>query len=181
MDTVANNDAQNTVVDGAQDDLDTLLNEYDEGTTTATPQPTPPDLAKVAAYVERQEQKELNEQIERDMNAAVTVLKGEVESLPERLLRGAIHDKAAEDSRFLAAYQNRTSNPAGWNKVLGALANEIKGELQPIDQQATDDSNAVIAAISGSSNTQPGPDIPPDYTKLSDNDFAKQMNEISWG
>ena len=179
MDAVADSGAQ-TVADSAQDDLDTLLNEYDEGTTTAQPAATN-DLSKVTAYVERKEREEIAAQTEKDISGAVGVLKGSVDSLPERLLRGAIHDKAAEDDRFLNAYENRHKNPQGWNKVLGALGEELKAELMPVDQKATDDSNALIAAMSGSETKQPEPDTPPDYQRMSDTDFQKSLSEINWG
>jgi hypothetical protein len=163
---------------GTQDDMDALLQEYEEAPKQAAPEPSN-DMSEVMDYIKAQKAQAEADQSEKDIATAVDNLKQGLDvKVPDRLLRGAIHEKAAGDQRFINAYQQRNSNPSGWNKVLKTLQREIIEEFNSIpDPQATDDRNAVISAVQGSTNKSPEPSSPPDFNKMSDADFDKVMNE----
>lgn len=180
--TVTDGDTPDTpAVDdkGTQDDMDALLQEYEEAPKEAAPKEANNDMSEVMEYIKTQKAESEAAQSEKDIATAVDSLKqGLNVKIPDRLLRGAIHEKAAGDQRFINAYQQRGSNPAGWNKVLKGLQQEILADFDNIpDQQATNDRNAVISAVQGSTNKTPEPTSPPNYGKMSDADFDKAMNE----
>jgi plasmid stabilization system protein ParE len=178
---VTNDDAtENPIADdrSTQDDMDALLREYEDAPKEAAPQPES-DMSDVVEYIRTQKAQSEAEQSEKDIKSAVDSLKqGLNVKIPDRLLRGAIHDKAAGDQRFITAYQQRHSNPTGWSRVLKGLQQEIINDFADTpDAQATNDRNAVISAVQGSTNKSPEPNSPQNFAKMSDADFDKAVNE----
>lgn len=148
---------------GAQDTLDEVLKEFD-ALEIPTEQPTQQkvsadDVRKVVDFVSRKEEEEVTQQTQTDIAAAVKTMQESLKDAPvklsERLLRGALHEKAASDPRFLKAFQSRRDSPSQWEKVLQAAATEIKQDLS-VDTEATETRAAVESAVhSANKATQP--------------------------
>jgi len=87
-------------------------------------------LSKLAGAVQRMQQAQIREQEERDIGAAVQKIKEAGFEAENDFIEIALGQKAKQDARFLAVFNNRGKNPAAWNKALAAVANEMKGKYQ---------------------------------------------------
>ena len=156
--------------------VDSLLAEYDEQVTPLvvktpdTPAAKPAgqeeslapvdntQLSYVTNYVETQQKKET----QQDIKSAVDTIKGANEVLkgiPDTMIRGHLHDLATGDTRFLRAFQDRHSNPGGWNKILGSIAGNLAKEVAtPVDENLSDTMSSLRASVNtGSPSKSDGP------------------------
>lgn len=188
--------------EGAQDDLDQLLAEYESSTESdndstssggrdTKEQPSSTDaisdarVRDVVSWVDEQRQREIAERTREDVdNAAKALREGWDDAPPETLLKGKIYERAAEDRRFLNAFQTRHRDPDKWNRILKATQKELQRELtaQP-DRDATEDRNAVSSAIRSSSKAPP-PNEGPSESEIagySDSEFEKYRRSLLHG
>lgn len=156
-------------VSGAQDDLDSLLAQFDAPKLAEQPKPeqakpeTKPEEPKAAAPdpgTEARLRAIEAEFVDRDINNAVSVVKhamGDSASrLPDSLIRGALQDQASRDPRFARAWQQRGSNKAAFEKVLDGLGRQLSKELATVpDANATEDKAALRAAVRSASTVSP--------------------------
>lgn len=158
---------------GAQDDLDSLLAEYDNSVETkpkaevkSESQPDDP----VRLYVERKmaEDADLEQKANRE-EVLKTVKDGMDIAIDDRFIWGFISTAAAEDPRLEKAFLGRKQNPAAWNKVVKTLQADMKSALS-IDPGATADRQSVEAAIRGASN-KAAPNDEPNLGTMSNADF----------
>lgn len=162
---------QTTLTDGGQgrseagnsgdSDLNSLLQEYEEGTTKAAPaQPAPapttvkPDLSElkpIIDFVEQQKTQKTQETFNQDVDKAVDTLAGQesLEALPKDLVRDMLVAHAFNNADFDKAFQNRADNPAAWDTALkgaeGVLAEKVKGLT--VQQQESNDRGDIEAAV----------------------------------
>lgn len=164
-----------------EDDLDQLLNEFDEGTkpkpeeTKASPEPKkePDDLDDLRRFAKDYQQRELD----REISATVKGMKDRNETLnglSDAFVEARLNWEASKDPRLQSAWVNRHQNPQAWEKVLDGLGRKLSGEIasRP-DPQLTNDRDAARAAVRGTS-TQPAEDPKPknsDMAKMSDAEF----------
>lgn len=164
---------------GAQvDDLDKLLDsfnkEFDQGTKEA-PKVDAKDttIAELTSRVDYL----MNQMNSTDVDKAVDAVAkhiGEDLTIPKRAIRGILNDMAIEDPRLRKAYENRRSDPAGWNKVLKAAGKAIRNEFSGLpDKKLTDDREAVAATIRGASKTSSSEDDTPNFSKMSDSEYEE--------
>ena len=146
--------------DAQVDDLDSLLSEFDSQTSQPTPEPqqSSSEVKELINYMQQEKKEKEAARLNEDLNATFTQV-GEMladKGLPDYLVRGAVYEKAESDPRFRDAFENRGNNPQAWNRVVKALGAQVKRDLeaQP-DPQLTADSNALAAAVRGSSQTTP--------------------------
>ena len=149
-------------VDAQEETLESILEEV-------TPDDFKPDpkeettadenMKKVLAFVEDQQNKEIQSSVKADLNAAVEQM-GEyseaVKALPAKLRHGYLLAVAEENPRLLTAFTKRGDDPATWNRAVSGLAKEIDKLIadQP-DAQLTSDRVAALASVRGVSNTAP--------------------------
>lgn len=171
----AGQDARN---DG--NDLDTLLAEYDQQVRPApTPQTQPeqksgtdaiakpaadPDVAEVKRYIFKQ-----------DMDKTVKSVRGDLDAgyFKDSLVKAWIEAQAEEDPRLGLAWANRHSNPKQFEKVVDTLGRKFSSEFGKMpDKQATDDREAVTAAVRGASHKAPEGKAP-DYSRMSNAEFRE--------
>jgi hypothetical protein len=156
-----------------QDDLDTLLQEYDTSTKPAPE--TKPQKTALEQWAEREMAKQQRHELQDGIKSAVEQVKGGLGETPvkitDTLIEGFLHKRAADDPRVQQAFQEREANPQNWNRILSGIGKDLKDELS-IDTSATQDRAAVEAAVSGTKTTDTEPDAP-DYANMSDEDFAK--------
>lgn len=167
------------------DDLDTLLKEYDQtaapaaaaksaqpeqtGTdTTARPAPDP-EIAEVKRYIFKQ-----------DMDKTVKSVRGDLDAdyFDDSMVKAWIEAQAEADPRLGMAWANRHSNPKQFEKVvdsLGRTFNKKYGKLP--DRQATDDRDAVTAAVRGASTRVPAGQAP-DYSRMTDREFEAEKEKL---
>lgn len=145
-------------------DLDTLLSEFDEGTTK--PQETQPasdDVSKqletLANEVKAIRSAEQSRNTETAVEQTVANVKAASEFLkdfPSETVEAHIYRKAEKDSRFATAFMNRGSNPAAWKNVERAMAKEIEQLHSSVpNKDLTGDREAAQAAVSGMASTMP--------------------------
>ena len=176
--TVANADAENhSSVEGgsAQDDLDSLLNEYEE-------EQRKEDMPSedLAARVKMLEERDIREKAEADVKMAVSKVSKQLDfDVPESLVRDMLEGKA-KDARFLNAFTSRHQNPGGWDKVLSATTkefNKLFASISSPDKRATDSHNALASAVANSKSSPSGAkDI--DWSKPSDVEFFKMVSSF---
>lgn len=166
-----------------EDNLDTLLSEFDSKTkkdevdTTGSDTKEPTGLSK--------EDRELLEEVRADkfskeLNTEIDSIKSHLSdevNISGKLLKQIVVGMADENRDIASAYTNRRSNPEGWAKVQKAIASEIGKEfLNQPDQAATDNHEAVAAAVRSASTTTPPEDKPltnEDMNKMSDAEFQR--------
>ena len=140
-------------VDSAQDDLDSLLREYEEKTEPKVePQANPDKIAKVLSYIEEQEARQAEQALNDAITNSVKTVKSGLDlgfEMPDKYIEGILHSIAAKDKRFLNAFQQRDSNPSGWEKALKAVSKDMQKDFAAVDHQATQDREAVTSAIRG--------------------------------
>lgn len=165
----------------AAPDLDALLREFTPKPSAPVPPKTetPPaapsvdakKLTEALSYYEQAQQRDAKKSLDEDINKAVSAVKGASDALsgmPDRFVRGALHDLAASDPRFAQAFMQRQQNPEGWNKVLQAAAQEISKDLgAPQTDSIQRNRLAVEAAVRGRQSTAPAPQGAPSNEELS--------------
>lgn len=163
---------------GAQDELDSLLQEYEQETSTTGEQQTQPDTSS-----QRDSQVEvlLMKQTQDDINSAANSIKeASGVELPDRFFRGYLHDAVDGDPRALRLWQNRHNDPKGWNKYLNVLAKEASEELKGVpDRSASEDRDAVESAVRNASKHQQSSDDEPDWSQMSDQEFAQTKMKLA--
>lgn len=176
----AGQDARN---DG--NDLDTLLAEYDQQVRPApTPQTQPeqksgtdavakpaadPDVAEVKRYIFKQ-----------DMDKTVKSIRGELPSdyFDDSLVKAWIEAQAEEDPRLGLAWANRHSNPKQFEKVVDTLGRKFSKQYGKLpDKQATDDREAVSAAVRGASHRAPEGKAP-DFSGMNNAEFREEHKKL---
>jgi hypothetical protein len=160
---------------GQSQDLDSILNEYDSKTQPPQAESQANDkLDKIYEAFQAQEQ----ERLEQDINAAVETVNNEVD--PD-LVRGFLEIHASKDEDFKNAFANRKANPQKYqqalNKAKEAFNERVEKIVSKIDRKATEDTQEMVAAVSGNSSSKSEPEQP-DFAKMSDEDFQKALSEI---
>ena len=161
-----------------QDDLNDLLDEWEveseqKAEETTKSEDKPDDRVqhleqKIKDIERRDAEKSFNEGVQKSVNE---VMDGMEESLyTAQEVEDFLWARAARDDKFQNAFLQRGLNPKGWSKVLKAMGKELsqRAKTRP-DPQATSDSDAVAAAVRGSSNR----------VSEAEEDFSKvnQMND----
>lgn len=170
-------------------DLDTLLKQFDtetqppKGSTETEPATTKPgtgtDHPKTDPRVEALIQREHKREFQADMDRTVKSVQGEI-ALPfvtPKFVESWIDAEAREDPRLAKAWRDRADNPKQFDQVVQALGKKFAKQFTGLpDANATEDRNLVAAAVRGASTKAPEGKAP-DYSKMSNNAFAKDVEE----
>jgi hypothetical protein len=165
-------------------DLNSLLQQYEEGTKpkATAPQPDLSKLEPVIRFAEAEMATRQKETFENDVNSAVETI-GEDESfkaLPKTLTRRMLVAYAFDNPAFDKAFQNKASDPTGWDAALSTakatLAEEIK-EL-PLQKGSRDDIEAAVATVqdTGPADENTGPNVAK-MAKMSDFEWQQFLEE----
>ena len=169
-----------------QDPLDELLASYDEATKTdgviTPPKPmgdgnsnseTDRRLNLMEQKLQRYEQGETRQVVDKIVND----IKGEI-VIDNDLVEGWLIKQANKDRRLDQAFNERDTNPQKWSAVETELKKKFhKVASQMIDKEATDDRNAVAAAVKGASTKVPA-DPPPDFSTMSAAEFQAAKRRL---
>ena len=168
-----------------EDDLDKLLSEFsaaDEARSKpVTPEPDvkADDLNALAAEA-KTVLTTLNErQFRTDMDATIKAVRGELAAdvFDDDVVEAWIETQAKRDKRLPTAWAGRHQNPKGFQKVVDGLSREFAKRYGKLpDKAATDDREAVAAAVRGASNKAPESKAP-DLASMSDAEFREHTRK----
>lgn len=167
------------------DDLDALLQQFDtaakpEPATASKPEQKPGaelDPKKIAADVRAEI--EADNRFKADVDKTVKAIRGEIdpEIADDRFVRAYLDAEAEADPRLAQAFRDRNTKPREFAKVTEQLAKRFAAKFSRLpDKAATEDREAVTAAVRGASNRAPEGKAP-DFTKMSRGDFKKQVED----
>ena len=158
--------------EGASDDLETLLNEFQEETK---PAPKTDKVEEAVNWINEERARKAQEEVKSDIESAVKTI-GDTLDLDvkptARVIRGLLRDIAEDDPAIQKAFDHRYANPQAWASAQKRAARLIKEELS-IDQQTTSDRNAITSAVKSASTKQPTPEKAPNLSKMSDREFQQ--------
>lgn len=170
------------------DDLDSLLAQFDE----SAPKPSEPakpepraaaaddDAAVAANEVFKARDEIRQDRFKRDMNDTIGKVRGDLPSdfYDDTFMRAWIDARAEGDPRLGTAWAQRHDNPAKFKQVVGALGKEFAKKYGKLpDRQATEDREAVTAAVRGASTRAPEGKAP-DYSKLTPAEFQAEKDRM---
>lgn len=179
-------------VDNARDqdaDLDTLLKEFETSGAGATTQTQPEqktgaddetDVAKRLQELEsrqKQWEAEQNEaKIKQEVDALVANIRGD-SNVSDRIIRGWIDQRARENPKLGDIYFRGSAKER--ERLTATMAREFHKEFSgsSVDGRATEDREAVTAAVRGASTKAPEGKAP-DYSKMTDAEFAKEKEKL---
>lgn len=168
------------------DDLDALLNEFDS--TATKPAEAKPDTkadttAKgddpVAQRLAALEEREADRQFQSDIKPAIDRVRGNVptEVYDDDDVRDWMDREARKDPRLQQAWRDRHKDPAKFGKVLDGLSRKLAQKFAKApDKNATEDREAVTAAVRGASTKAPEGKAPK-FGELSNSEFSKSVKE----
>lgn len=163
---------------------DPLLAEFDSATTRATPS-IPQELLPVIKYAETQMVKEVKAEIDGEVKSAIGFLKSQEEfkDVPDRVARGYLESYAQENPSFKKAYDQRKSDPKGWQSAKEEAAKAWQEDMQGWGGRTVrSDVEAAKASVRGTSSAPPPPQrqkSTAELNKMSDHDFAEYKRELA--
>ena len=174
-----------TQVENAQgNDLASFLNEY-EAASTRTPQPEPTPVtvdpvAELTAKVDSLVREKTQAKDSEDYNNVLKQL-GEGHELPEEVVEGFLAKQVRANPKINDIFINRERNPDAWSKLQSALKKSYGSYVndkfgKKVDPNVTEDTNAVAAALRGSSTRAPE-HAPIKLGSLSNNEFNEAVKQ----
>lgn len=179
----------------ARETLDDLLGAFDNpadssgGQTTQGDRSTDTDRAKtdpdIAKRLEALEVRDAEKGYRTDMDAAIKAVRGDLdpEIFDDVWIEGYLNEQARRDSRLQNAWAQRHKNPQAYQKILGSLSDQIgKKFSKVIDRQATEDREAVAAAVRGASPAAAADDKEErrKVAKMSDREFQDMKRQMGY-
>lgn len=169
------------------DDLDSLLAEFAAQTkpaaTATKPETTTETTSAPAASTDKRieaiERRYAEEAVARDLRPVIEKIKGKVPEgfFEDTEIEDWVAARAQRDPRLANAWMNRHQNPTAWGKVVDAIGEQMAAKFKKLpDRGATEDRAAVTAAVRGASKQAPEGKAP-DYSRKSDAEFAKDVEE----
>lgn len=167
------------------DDLDTLLAKFDEKTEPKVGAPPKPETKAdkgndpILQRLTELEKRDAEREFQRDIQPVVQKVRGAVpvELYDDADIKDWIDRQAKADPRLTRAWLNRREDPATFDKVIGGLGRKLADKFSKIpDKQATEDREAVTAAVRGASTKAPEGKAP-DYSNLSKEQFRERVEK----
>lgn len=173
-------DATGAAPTSGESELDKLLSDFKQQTPPQQAVETSiiKELAPVIKYAKGRMEDDERAAFNDDVAKAVTFVSEaeEVKGLPQRFVRGYLHDLAAEQPTFRDAFVNRRQSPEDWEKALTNARTAIAEEAKVfMGGRLRTDIEAARAAVTGQSSTAPPEKPLPSNTELenmSDRDYA---------
>ncbi len=156
-------------------DIDTLLEQFaEEGEPEKKVEEEKPAVSpeigqrldRIDAYVQRQEAKDTESEIDTLVNGAVESHEG-LKVLPEGAFRGYVEEQARRDPRIQQAWSQRNTNPQGIQKIVDALGKKYAEALaQKPDERLTNDREAARAYVESQAEEPTTDDATPPQAEL---------------
>lgn len=170
------------------DDLDTILKEFEERPEASkTAQPEKPAETTTTNDVNAANETVLNEakfireqRFKTDMEATIKDVRGDLPSdlYDDDFMRAWIDTQANKDPRLAQAWVNRHADPKKFGQVSAALGKEFAKRYGKLpDKAATEDREAVTAAVRGASTSAP-PAKAPDFAAMTPGEFQAAKDRM---
>lgn len=168
------------------DDLDALLDQFKQDTApVAAPSPpqtetAPPDLKALEAKIQSFEgvAKQISDhKFKTDMASTIKDIRGDIgpDVIEDEMVEAWLDSQARKDPRLQKAWFERDNNPQQFKKITAELGKSFAKKVAKMpDRTATEDREAVTAAVRGASTKAPA-EAPPNYTRASNSDFRKDV------
>lgn len=164
------------------DDLDSLLNQFDEGTkeeAKSTPEPAADN--ETLTRLTQLEKQLADQQFQNDMTTVVGKVRGDMdpELFDDTFVEAWVDAAARKQPKLQKAWESRHKDPSGFNKVVSALGRDFNKKFQSMpDKAATEDREAVTQAVRGASNKAPDSGGAPDFSSMSDAEAREAMQKM---
>lgn len=158
--------------------LDELLAEFSQSTDkpakSSTPEQKPTNADDLVKRLTALEEERAQTQLRKELDPVIRKVKGDT-PMKEEWIEDILNGSASRNPKLANAWMNRHQNPAAWDKVVTAIGKDIAGVFSnAVDKQATEDREAVTAAVRGASTKAPE-ERPPEYGSMSNNEFADDV------
>ena len=166
----------------APDELDKLLQQYaEESKPEATTQPEQTGDANdhLLQRIDALESDLTRFKSGADMQDTIKAIRGELdeEVFDDDLIEGWLDKQAQKDPRLTRAWANRHNDPKAFDKVKASLGQAFSQKFANMpNKEATEDREAVAAAVRGTSTKTPEGKAP-DYSGDSDQSFAEKVEK----
>ena len=169
-------DAPEAVEQTHEPSLDDLLSEYEQQTAPReeAPRQQAPQVPPDYEYIQQMARDYEAQQTKSAIQETVTGIKNLGENLKDvdnEIIEGMLQSRAARDPRIATAWAMRHQKPSEWNKVAKSLAKELDSKFHFPDRQATEDREALRAAVK-SGPVQTNEVSIKDLNGMSDSEFA---------
>jgi len=154
-----------------EQDLDSLLSEFDEKAVTPPPEektPPPVPTDEVKSFMDRVTKKENDEALAKAAKTMKEAI-GDVK-LSDEWFEGRLWAENSRDPRIGDAFAERLNNPGRWDSIVKGLAAKLKKEVGHTDQASTASWDAVQAS-QGAASSAPAEEAEPNFNAMSDNEF----------
>lgn len=169
------------------DELDNILKEFEERpAASTTAQPEKPaaspqnEVQNASAEVLAARDEIRSERFNRDMNVTIGKVRGDLPSdlYDDDIVRSWINAQADKDPRLAQAWANRDKNPQKFEQVVNALGRDFAKRYGKVpDKGATEDREAVTAAVRGASTSAP-PAKAPNYATMTPGEFQAEKDRM---
>lgn len=165
---------------------DPHLAEFDRATTRPT-QGIPQELAPVIRFAESKMIEEVKATIDKEVESAISTLTADeaFKGTPKRLARGFLEAWAIENPEFKQAFEQRKSNPKGWEKALSDASTGFAEDMGKMPGNSVrSDVEAARAAVRGTSSApppKPRQKSAPELRNMSDQEFRRYKAQLAAG
>lgn len=149
------------VQNSAESDLDSLLNEFNDGGDKPTPTPDVSELLKslkpVVQHAERSMQKEQVDAQKHAVDEAIAAIKQDAaKDIDDDIAHGYLMSQHERNPVFRAAYEGRGADPGAWDKALGEARDGLVEKMGV--NTVRSDIEAATAAVKGTSQEEASTD-----------------------
>lgn len=162
------------------DDLDTLLADY-EKEVSQTQKPASeqkPGTDDVRKEIEALRNEISQREFKADMKATIDDIRGDLDPamFDDGFMEAWLDGQARKDERLQRAWLDRHDNPQRFKRVKAELARQLSDRFNKRpDRAVTEDVEAVAASVRGASTTKAPEGKAPDYSRMSDKEFAESI------
>ena len=179
---------QGTEATSAQDgdDLDVLLKQFDDSKSGSSEPAKPEPKADAASETQAANDTILNEakfirqeRIKKDIAETIKDIRGDLSSdfFDDSFVEAWLDSKAMKDPRLAKMWDERNASPQKFAQLKAALGKEFAKKYGRIpDAAATEDREAVTAAVRGASTKAPEGKAP-DYGRMTDRELYKEWEK----
>lgn len=167
------------------DDLDTLLAQYEKDTESeASSKPGKSGEAQdpnkeLMDRLQALEESTARSETRADLNKTIESIRGDLdpETFDDQFMEAWLDGRARTDPRLSQAWADRHNNPKQFQKVVGSLAKDFEKKFNSLpNKEATEDREAVAAAVRGASTKSPEGKAP-NYGGKSNQEFADDVEK----
>jgi len=132
--------------DAQDDDLDSLLKEFESGSETRSETKDGDQEDALATKVQSLEAR----LAQQDFQAVVSNVRGDLDVDPD-FVEGWLEARARKSTSLATAYANRRNDPQKWAKVEAKLNKELVGMFPRVDKEATEVHDTITSSVRSAS------------------------------